>query len=61
MRGEYTKTKTDRIVFLTNEMVTQLKTWLDRTNIDREGYVIMTKIKVKQLVNTVFLRRITRI
>jgi integrase len=29
VRGEYTKTKVDRIVFLTNEMVKQMKTWLE--------------------------------
>jgi integrase len=29
VRGEYTKTKTDRIVFLTQEITQQLKTWLD--------------------------------
>ncbi|MGD1837266.1 MAG: tyrosine-type recombinase/integrase [Nitrososphaeraceae archaeon] len=29
IRGEYTKTKTDRFVFLTNEMADQIKTWLD--------------------------------
>ncbi|MGD1839196.1 MAG: tyrosine-type recombinase/integrase, partial [Nitrososphaeraceae archaeon] len=29
IRGEYTKTRTDRFVFLTNEMADQIKTWLD--------------------------------
>jgi integrase len=29
IRGEYTKTKVDRYVFLTREMVEQLKTWID--------------------------------
>jgi hypothetical protein len=29
VRGEYTKTRTDRIIFLTDEAVVQLKTWLD--------------------------------
>jgi integrase len=29
IRGEFTKTKTDRFVFLTEEMVKQLTTWLD--------------------------------
>jgi Phage integrase family len=29
LRGEYTKTKTDRMVFLTPEVSQQLKTWLD--------------------------------
>jgi integrase len=29
VRGEYTKTRTDRIVFLTNELAQQLKLWLD--------------------------------
>jgi integrase len=29
VRGEYTKTKTDRYVFLTEEVVNQLKQWLD--------------------------------
>ena len=29
IRGEYTKTKTDRIVFLTDEIVQQLKLWLN--------------------------------
>jgi integrase len=29
IRGDYTKTKTDRFVFLTEEMVKQLRTWLD--------------------------------
>ncbi len=29
VRGEYTKTKTDRIAFLTDEVTQQLKSWLD--------------------------------
>jgi integrase len=29
IRGEYTKTKTDRFIFLTAEMVKQLKSWLE--------------------------------
>jgi integrase len=29
IRGEYTKTKVDRYVFLTREMVQQFKQWLD--------------------------------
>ena len=29
IRGEYTKTRTDRTIFLTDELVHQLKTWLD--------------------------------
>ena len=29
VRGEYTKTRTDRKAFLTNEMVQQLKLWID--------------------------------
>jgi integrase len=29
LRGEFTKTKTDRYVFLTNELVQQLKLWFD--------------------------------
>ena len=29
VRGEYTKTRTDRIIFLTDEAAYQLKTWLD--------------------------------
>ena len=29
IRGEYTKTKVDRYVFLTNEVVEQIKIWLD--------------------------------
>ena len=29
VRGEYTKTKADRIVFLTQEVTQQLKSWLD--------------------------------
>jgi integrase len=29
VRGEYTKTKVDRIVFLTQELTQQLKSWLD--------------------------------
>ena len=29
VRGEYTKTRTDRTVFLTNEMAQQLKLWID--------------------------------
>jgi integrase len=29
IRGEYTKTKVDRIVYLTNEVVKQMKTWLE--------------------------------
>jgi integrase len=29
VRGEYTKTRTDRIIFLTDEIAGQLKTWLD--------------------------------
>jgi integrase len=28
IRGEYAKTKTDRYVFLTNELVEQLKSWI---------------------------------
>jgi hypothetical protein len=29
VRGEFTKTKTDRVVFLTDEVAQQLKSWLD--------------------------------
>ena len=29
VRGEYTKTRTDRIIFLTDEAAGQLKSWLD--------------------------------
>jgi integrase len=29
IRGEYTKTKSDRVVFLTSEMTKQLKLWMD--------------------------------
>jgi integrase len=29
VRGEYTKTRTDRIIFLTDEVARQLKSWLD--------------------------------
>jgi integrase len=29
VRGEFTKTKTDRVVFLTDEVTQQLKSWLD--------------------------------
>jgi len=29
IRGEYTKTKVDRIIFLTEELTQQLKSWLD--------------------------------
>jgi integrase len=29
VRGEYTKTRTDRIIFLTDEIAGQLKSWLD--------------------------------
>ena len=29
VRGEYTKTRTDRIIFLTDEVANQLKSWLD--------------------------------
>jgi integrase len=29
VRGEYTKTKTDRVVFLTDEVAQQLRSWLD--------------------------------
>ena len=29
VRGEYTKTRVDRYVFLTSELVQQLKTWLE--------------------------------
>ena len=29
VRGEYTKTKTDRIVFLTDEVAQQSRSWLD--------------------------------
>ena len=29
IRGKYTKTKTDRFVFLTNEMADQIETWFD--------------------------------
>jgi integrase len=29
VRGEYTKTRTDRTIFLTDELAHQLKSWLD--------------------------------
>ena len=29
VRGEYTKTRTDRIIFLTDEVGRQVKSWLD--------------------------------
>jgi integrase len=29
VRGEYTKTRTDRIIFLTDEVANQLRSWLD--------------------------------
>ena len=29
IRGEYTKTKTDRVIFLTDELVNQLKSWIE--------------------------------
>jgi hypothetical protein len=29
VRGEYTKTKADRIVFMTQEVTQQLKSWID--------------------------------
>jgi len=29
LRGEYTKTKTDRVIFLTDEVTQQLRLWLD--------------------------------
>ena len=29
VRGEYTKTKVDRIIFLTEELTQQLKSWLE--------------------------------
>ena len=29
VRGEYTKTKVDRIIFLTGEITQQLKSWLE--------------------------------
>ena len=29
IRGEYTKTRTDRTIFLTDEIANQLKSWMD--------------------------------
>jgi integrase len=39
VRGEYTKTKTDRYVFLTDELVEQLKLWLDYKYRTRRRYL----------------------
>lgn len=39
IRGEYTKTKTDRYVFLTEELVEQLKLWLDYKYRTRRRYL----------------------
>ena len=39
VRGEYTKTKVDRFIFLTEEVTGQLKSWLD-INIELEWYAI---------------------
>ena len=51
VRGEYTKTRTDRTAFLTNEMAQQLKLWIDYIYRTR-GYLIMINIiqhqKIKQ-------------
>jgi integrase len=66
IRGEYTKTKTDRFVYLTNEIVGQLKLWLEykyRTrrvcHIDRENGNTITEYrtpdkKVNDLVFAVY-------
>jgi integrase len=35
VRGEYTKTRTDRIIFLTDELAHQLKSWLDYKHLTR--------------------------
>lgn len=43
VRGEYTKTRIDRTVFLTNEMAQQLKLWIDYKYRTR-GYLIMINI-----------------
>lgn len=52
IRGEYTKTKSDRFVYLTNEVVSQLKLWLEykyRTrrvcSIDRESGNTITEYR----------------
>jgi integrase len=52
IRGEFTKTKTDRFVFLTEELVKQLRTWLDyryRTrrvcHIDKDTYKTVTEYR----------------
>ena len=51
VRGQYTKTWTDRTVVLTNEMAQQLKLWIDYKYRTR-GYLIMINIiqhqKIKQ-------------
>jgi integrase len=59
VRGEYTKTKTDRIVFLTDEVTHQSRSWLDykyRTRIcykdEREGGKTITEYRTPEKKDT---------
>ena len=45
VRGEYTKTKSDRIIFLTSELSQQISTWVV-TNIAKEEFAIQVIIKL---------------
>jgi hypothetical protein len=47
VRGEYTKTKTDRSVFLTEEVVSQLEQYLEY----KEEFVIKMSLLLKQSRN----------
>ena len=49
VRGEYTKTKTDRIVFLTDEVTQQLKSWLDYKYRTQKGMLQKDKQKGKTI------------
>jgi integrase len=59
IRGEYTKTRTDRIIFLTDETARQLKSWLDykyRTRRvcykDRQGGKTVSEYRTPTMNNT---------
>jgi integrase len=59
IRGQYTKTKTDRFVYLTDEVVKQLKTWLQykyRTrrvcHFDKEKGGTITEYRTPTRINT---------
>jgi integrase len=47
VRGEYTKTKTDRYIFLTEELAVQLKQWMEYS-IVAGGYAVRAKKKLLQ-------------